>query len=109
VMHIAPDPLTHLPIHLRSTIANHANSRGLVLLPGPHPLFGVDGGALQHALGRRLAEAVDVGEGHLTALVAGQIDSGHTCHIRSLSALALVVPGVLADDPDDSGPSHDLT
>jgi hypothetical protein len=28
--------------------------------------------------------------------------------MRSLSALALVVPGVLADDPDDSGSPYDL-
>src|SRR5438105_8550824 len=115
---IAPDVHEALDVHrdLAAKVAFHlelalddlADARGLVLVPGPHPLVGVDGGALQHAPGRRLADAVDVREGHLTALVAGQIDSGHACHIRSLSALALVVPGVLADDPDDSGSSHDL-
>src|SRR5205807_5528076 len=49
-------------------------------------------------LGPRRPDAEDVGEGDLEPLLPRDVDPGDTCHAVLLLALALLVPGVLADD-----------
>src|SRR5688572_20571864 len=66
----------------------------------------VDVGAdLVHLFVGEVADPEDVGERDLQPLLAGDVDAGDTCHVRcclpiSRSALALLVPGVGADDLD---------
>src|SRR5439155_8661019 len=57
----------------------------------------VDAGCLAHALRRRAADAVDVGERDLQPLLAGDVDAGDTSHGLPLP---LLVPRVRADDLD---------
>ena len=49
--------------------------------------------AVADLLGRRAADAEDVGERDLQPLLAGDVDAGDACHV--VSALPLLVPGVL--------------
>src|SRR5689334_2531189 len=63
----------------------------------------------QGLLGVGLADAVDVGERDLHPLLAGEVDAGQSCHVSGTpSALALLVPGVVADDHDPAVPADHL-
>src|SRR3954470_18967861 len=70
---------------------------------------GADARRGQGLLGVGLADAVDVGERDLHPLLAGQVDAGQSCHVSGTpSALALLVPGVVADDHDPAVPADHL-
>src|SRR3954452_17096053 len=78
------------------------------------PQVGAHAGRLEGLLGVGLADPVDVGERDLHPLLAGQVDAGQSCHVLgtpspdSDSALALLVPGVVADDHDPAVPADHL-
>jgi hypothetical protein len=56
----------------------------------------------------RATDAEDVGERDLQPLLAGDVDAGDACHRMPLSALSLLVAGVLADHHDAPVPADDL-
>src|SRR5207249_6682563 len=64
-------------------------------------LVGRDAGFLEHDVRRLAAEAVDVRQRDLDALVTGKVDACDTSHV-DLLALTLLVTRVAADDPDDA-------
>src|SRR4051812_21836553 len=78
------------------------------------PQVGAHAGRLDGLLGVGLADPVDVGERDLHPLLAGQVDAGQSSHVLgtpspdSDSALALLVPGVVADDHDPAVPADHL-
>ena len=63
-----------------------------------HPGVGRDACGLADRLGARHPDPEDVRERNLEPLLAWDVDPGNTCHARPLLTLALLVPGVLADD-----------
>ena len=52
-----------------------------------HANVGIDAGSGDDLFGRSEANAVNVGQGDLNALIAGKIDTNETCHVCSESFL----------------------
>src|SRR5262249_56143937 len=104
---LAPQVAFHLDLALEDL----AHATRLVLRPRLHALVVVDAGLRQHAQRGRAPDAIDVGQRDFAALLPGKVDacdSSHGSLLRSLSALALLVARVLADDPRDALPLDDL-
>ena len=93
--------------------------------------IGVDASCFQDLVSSGLTDTVNVGETHLNALLAGQVNAGNTCHSSILQnhpmsvsgsapglyaldpqapelALALLMLGVLADDHHAAFAADDL-
>src|SRR5262245_22265286 len=116
--HVAPQ----VTLDLQFALDDLAHACRLIVGPGFHALAGIDARLVQHPLGRRLPDAIDVRERDLTPLLPRQIHSSDPCHMslhlpRSsagfagpppTSPLTLLVPWVLADDARHAAPLDDL-
>ena len=58
--------------------------------------IGVDASGSQDLVGRGLADTINIGETHLNALLAGQVNAGNTCHSSILQKSSHVSVGVCA-------------
>src|SRR5579883_616045 len=103
-LHLALDVLGHVAaqvtLHPQVGVDVVAQADDLLVGQVAHPCVRVDLGARQNLARDGRAHTVDVGEGHLHALVAGDVDAGDPGHVPLLLALPLLVAGVLADHHD---------
>lgn len=111
-----------LDVHLdfRTKLTFHANTRDdlanfgdLVVRPILNALVFGDSGLCENVRSAGASNAVDVSQGNYSSLVAGDIDTGDTCHSKCVLtpglALALLEFGVLlVDDEESSFSSDDL-
>src|SRR2546423_611950 len=101
-LHLPLDVLGDLPpqvtLDLEVLVDPRPQACDLLLGEVPHPGVGRDLGRRADLLGARRPDAEDVGERDLQPLLPRNVDPGDTCHAVLLLALALLVPGVLADD-----------
>ena len=114
---VAPDVHEHLDvlIHFASQIAldlvlsldylAKLDNFGLAEMVGLGA--SVDTSAATDLEGLRAPDPVDVGERNFDSLLAGQINASDSCHGRFSSALALLVPGVVANHSNDAATSDD--
>ena len=58
--------------------------------------IGVDASCFQDLVSSGLADTINVGETHLNALLAGQVNAGNTCHSSFLQKSSHVSVGVCA-------------
>src|SRR5262245_62983930 len=83
-VHQALDVHGHLAaeiaLHLELALDHLAHPGHLLLRPGLHALVGIETGPGHDVPGQGAADSVDVGDGHFTALVPREIDTGHACH-----------------------------
>src|SRR2546423_3648163 len=101
-LHLPLDVLGDLPaevtLDLEVGVDPRPQAGDLLLGQVPHPGVGRDLGGRADHLGARQPDPEDVGERDFEPLLARDVDPGDTCHAVFLLALALLVPGVLADD-----------
>src|SRR5262249_16539501 len=81
--------------------------RDLLVGEVAHLGVAVDAELVQHLLRRRLADAEDVGEADLDALLARDVDACDTSHLVDHLSLPLLVSGVRADDQHVAVPADD--
>src|SRR6266581_3790110 len=79
-LHAHGDLAPQIALDLELALDDVANARRLLVGPGLDPLVGIHARIRHNFLGRGNADAVDVLDRDLAALVARQVDSGYACH-----------------------------
>ena len=90
-LHVLRNLAVQVALHLEILLDVVAQLREILFREVLHANVGINAGIGDDLLGRGLANAVNVGQGDLNALIAGKIDTNETCH---------VVPGSFLPSPD---------